>query len=241
MWKLIKLSQQTPDFNFVLHLTQNAWYLLRTTHYTWNHNHNRSTLSEKSRLRFCDILLYLFVSFSCSFRQKICQKKECIPVGCIPPACYDTRGSPWQRPPSLDRDPLAETPLPGQRPPWTETPLDRNSPRTETTLDRDSPGQQRLPPGKRPRHPYGQTNTSENITFPQFRFTEDNNRLAPPQVGAPPSGKSRIRQVLYFRSNSFALKGQSDLLRLITSRKWSWRKVMFLHMPVILFRGVYTP
>ena len=56
-------------------------------------------------------------------------------------------GSPWQRP------------FPGQRPPWTETPIlnrdptDRD-PRTETPLDRDP---------KR-----GQTNTCENITFANF-------------------------------------------------------------------------
>ena len=68
--------------------------------------------------------------------------QECIPVGCVPPACYCTAGGglPGQRPPW--------TPL-GQRTPWTETPLDRDYP-----PDRDHPGQtpslDRDPPGQRP-------------------------------------------------------------------------------------------
>ena len=46
-----------------------------------------------------------------------------IPVGCIPPIRQHTGGLP-------DRD------IPGQRPPWTETPQTEN-PWTETHLDRD--------------------------------------------------------------------------------------------------------
>ena len=73
--------------------------------------------------------------------------QECIPVGCVPPACYCTAGGlpgqrpPWtpvgQRPPG-QRTPWTETTpltppwtdtLPGQRFPWTETtPLDNRDP-----------------------------------------------------------------------------------------------------------------
>ena len=63
-----------------------------------------------------------------TYRHTTILKIERIPVGCVPPALYTTRGggSPRQRPPwtdsprqrsHLDRDP------PGQRPPWIETPL----------------------------------------------------------------------------------------------------------------------
>ena len=57
---------------------------------------------------------------SCKFSPRSKFKKhhnyhECIPVGCAPPALYRTGGSPWQRPPPLDRDPLDGDP------PWTET------------------------------------------------------------------------------------------------------------------------
>ena len=74
-------------------------------------------------------------------------KQECIPVRCVPPARYRTGGL-------HDRDP------PGQRPPWTETHLDRDP------LDRDPPRQRPLkdPPDRDPpdkntpgwRHPPGQ-------------------------------------------------------------------------------------
>ena len=60
---------------------------------------------------------------------------------------------------SVPGDSVRETP-PGQRPPWTVTPPDRDNPldrdpRTETPLDRDpctgTPGQR--PPGQRPPSP----------------------------------------------------------------------------------------
>ena len=66
-------------------------------------------------------------------------KQECIPVRCVPPARYRTGGL-------HDRDP------PGQRPPWTETHLDRDP------LDRDPPRQR--PPRQRSarqRHPWMET------------------------------------------------------------------------------------
>ena len=39
-------------------------------------------------------------------------KQECIPVGCILPACYRMGGLPGQRPPPGQRIPQTETPLP---------------------------------------------------------------------------------------------------------------------------------
>ena len=70
------------------------------------------------------------------------KKQECIPVGCVLPTLYHTRGLPDRDPPSLDRDP------PGQRP------LNRDSPWTETPRQR--------PPAQRI------TDRCKNITFPQL-------------------------------------------------------------------------
>ena len=74
------------------------------------------------------------------------KKQECIPVGCILTTETPTgQIPPRQRSSPLDRDPT-EIP-PGQRLPWTETPLDRDPqnrdptrqrpPKTENQLDRD--------------------------------------------------------------------------------------------------------
>ena len=70
-------------------------------------------------------------------------KRECIPVGCVPPARYRTGGlsnrdPPGQRPsgqrPSGQRPP-GQRPLPLDTDPslWTETPRDRDPP-TETLI-----------------------------------------------------------------------------------------------------------
>ena len=70
-------------------------------------------------------------------------KQECIPVGCILPACNHTgwvsvqgvsltETLPGQRPP--DRDPLDGDP-PGQRPHWTETPVQRPPGQTPWSSD----------------------------------------------------------------------------------------------------------
>ena len=106
-------------------------------------------------------------------------QQECIPVGCVPPAHYCTGWCPWQTP--LDRNPLDRDP-PGQRPLWTETPHSpgKRPPRhrppkqipwtkttqTETALDRDL--QTETPLTETENLPCGQTNTSENTTFPQL-------------------------------------------------------------------------
>ena len=97
-------------------------------------------------------------------------KQECIPVGCILPACYHTgwvsvqgvsltETLPGQRPP--DRDPLDGDP-PGQRPHWTETPVQR-PPWTDPLVKWPV-----MHAGTET--PRGQTNTCENITLPQTSF-----------------------------------------------------------------------
>ena len=79
-------------------------------------------------------------------RVKIENQQECIPVGCVLPACYHTGGldPPDRDPPDrdpLDRDPQTETPM-DRDPPWTDTPMDRDP------LDRDPNTE--TPPGQRP-------------------------------------------------------------------------------------------
>ena len=125
-------------------------------------------------------------------------KQECIPVGCIPPTCYHTGGSLWQRPPGqrpLERGPPGQRPsgqrLPGQRPPWietcdkdhldrdprretsqTETPLDRDPPLTETPLGHRPPqtetSRMETPLDRDRDPPCGQTDNCENIIFANF-------------------------------------------------------------------------
>ena len=101
-------------------------------------------------------------------------KQECIPVGCVPPTFYRTRGLPDRGPPDrdtldrdthpldrdthpldrdthpLDRDITGDRP-PRQRPPWTETPW-TETPWTETpwteTPWTETPRQRT--PGQRP-------------------------------------------------------------------------------------------
>ena len=72
------------------------------------------------------------------------QTKDCIPVGCVPPARNRTGGL-ADRDPLLDRNPTSWT----ETPSWTGNPL----------LERDPPGQRlRLPPPPPP----GQKDTCEN-------------------------------------------------------------------------------
>ena len=60
--------------------------------------------------------------------------QECIPVGCVPPACNRTVvvESPWTETPPGQRHPRTDTPF------WTETPWTETL-WTETPLDRDPP------------------------------------------------------------------------------------------------------
>ena len=72
---------------------------------------------------------------------------------------------PLQRDALLDRDTLMVTDSPRQRPPPGQRP-----PLIETS-------QMECPPSQRPRHPCGQTNTCENITFANSVITESGNNL----------------------------------------------------------------
>ena len=103
-------------------------------------------------------------------------KQECIPVGCVPPARNHTVGG------LPDRDPPGQKPPPKQRPPWTETPLDRDPPRQRPSLDRDPQDRDPLrplwtetppwtepPPGQRPPYRNRITDRCKNITLPQLR------------------------------------------------------------------------
>ena len=64
-------------------------------------------------------------------------KQECIPVGCVPPACKCTAAA---RGVTLTETPSTDTPLdrdpPGQRPPWTENPLWTETPPVNRIADR---------------------------------------------------------------------------------------------------------
>ena len=113
--------------------------------------------------------------------------QECIPVGCVPPACWlypivshVSRGG--GSAPHPDSDPL-----------WMQPPLDAN-PQRQTPLPTDAtPPPRCRPPGhvtcdacweaNRP-PPSGQTNTCENITLPKISFTGSNKsndkKLVPP-------------------------------------------------------------
>ena len=88
-------------------------------------------------------------------RTKHLAKQESIPVGCVPPALYHTRGIS-----------LTETLPPGQRPPAGQTSLDRDPP-VQRPLDREPPGQR--PPVNR------MTDTCKNITLLQTSFAGGNN------------------------------------------------------------------
>ena len=80
----------------------------------------------------------------------------------VPPARYHTGGLPDREPP-LDRYPL-DRDTPGQRPPWTETPLLKRLPGHVTynaCWDRD-------PPVNRTTH------RCKNITLPQASFAGGN-------------------------------------------------------------------
>ena len=74
-------------------------------------------------------------------------KQQCIPAGCVLPARYCTEDLPDRKPPltenSRERDPPRQR-SPGQRPPWTETHLDRD------LLDRDHSPWTETPTGQRP-------------------------------------------------------------------------------------------
>ena len=66
-------------------------------------------------------------------------KRECIPVGCVPPARYRTGGLSNRDP--LDRDPLGRDPLDRDPSPWTRTPPSgQRPPGTETPRQRPPSG-----------------------------------------------------------------------------------------------------
>ena len=85
-------------------------------------------------------------------------KQECIPVGCVPPTLYILGG-------------VSDTDPPGQRPPWTETPCDRDLPWTETPVTEtplgQNPSPDRIPPLTETNLLPGQTDACENIALPQ--------------------------------------------------------------------------
>ena len=68
--------------------------------------------------------------------QSFCSQGEGVSVRESPLGRDPPRQTPWTETP-LDRDSPDRDPL--DRDPWIETPLDRDSPRTVTPLDRDPP------------------------------------------------------------------------------------------------------
>ena len=86
-------------------------------------------------------------------------QQECIPVGCVPPACW-----PYPVVSHVSRGGLSN-PLPGCKPPRMQTPLE----------EADSPGHVTSDSGKPHPPSRGQTNTCEIITLPQTSFAAGKN------------------------------------------------------------------
>ena len=114
------------------------------------------------------------------------------------------RDPPWTKIP-LYRDPIGQRPPdkdpPIQRPRWTETPLDRDLP-VQRPPWTETPQKEH---GIRERdHPCGQTNASENITFPQTSFESGKNYTF--INSTIPSGKDVLLSLLRYSMMSLVCK-----------------------------------
>ena len=111
--------------------------------------------------------------------------QECIPVGCVPPAYYCTRGftdrdlpgqrRPGQRPPPLDRDPIPWREIPPRQRPLDRDPPGQRSPRQRSSWT-ETPGpwiETSLAPGQRP--PPCEQNHTGVKALPCRKFVADGN------------------------------------------------------------------